>query len=171
MQRTPITAPTAGGTQQLLANLAVLQRTTSPAIESHYDVQPVIDVYAAPDRRDLGGFAADVSRIIDQVRPTLPRGTTIDLRGQVDTMQTSFTRLGLGMIFAVVLVYLVMAVNFQSWSDPFIILMALPGRDGRHALDVVPDRDHAERTQPDGSNHVHRCRHRQQHPAGDVRQR
>ena len=72
-------------------------------------------------------FAADVSRVIEQVRPTLPRGTTIDLRGQVDTMRTSFTRLGLGMIFAVVLVYLVMAVNFQSWSDPFIILMALPG--------------------------------------------
>ena len=127
MQRTPITAPGAAGSQQLLANLAVLQRATSPAIESHYDVQPVIDVYAAPDRRDLGGFAADVSRVIEQVRPTLPRGTTIDLRGQVDTMRTSFTRLGLGMIFAVVLVYLVMAVNFQSWSDPFIILMALPG--------------------------------------------
>ena len=111
----------------MLANLAVLQRTTSPAIESHYDVQPVLDVYASPDRRDLGRFAADVSRVIEQVRPTLPRGTTIDLRGQVDTMRTSFTRLGLGMIFAVVLVYLVMAVNFQSWADPFIILMALPG--------------------------------------------
>ena len=127
MQRTPITAPSSNGSQQLLANLAVLQRTTSAAIESHYDVQPVIDVYAAPDRRDLGGFATDVSRVIEQIRPTLPRGTTIDLRGQVDTMRTSFTRLGLGMIFAVVLVYLVMAVNFQSWADPFIILMALPG--------------------------------------------
>jgi multidrug efflux pump subunit AcrB len=127
MQRTPITAPGSASSQQLLANLAVLQRATSPAIESHYDVQPVIDVYAAPDRRDLGRFAADVSRVIDQVRPTLPRGTTIDLRGQVETMRTSFTRLGFGMIFAVVLVYLVMAVNFQSWSDPFIILMALPG--------------------------------------------
>jgi multidrug efflux pump subunit AcrB len=127
MQRTPITAPSSNGSQQLLANLAVLQRTTSAAIESHYDVQPVIDVYAAPDRRDLGGFATDVSRVIEQIRPTLPRGTTIDLRGQVDTMRTSFTRLGLGLIFAVVLVYLVMAVNFQSWADPFIILMALPG--------------------------------------------
>jgi multidrug efflux pump subunit AcrB len=127
MQRTPVTPPSAAGSQQLLANLAVLQRATSPAIESHYDVQPVIDVYAAPDKRDLGRFAADVSRVIEQARPTLPRGTTIDLRGQVDTMRTSFRRLGLGMIFAVVLVYLVMAVNFQSWSDPFIILMALPG--------------------------------------------
>jgi len=128
MQRTPITA-LAGGqtTPQLLDNLASLQRTTSAEIESHYDVQNVMDVYASPDRRDLGGFAVDVGHIIDRVRRSLPRGTTIELRGQVDTMQTSFTRLGLGMIFAIVLVYLLMSVNFQSWLDPFIILTALPG--------------------------------------------
>ena len=127
MQRTPITALAGGQTPQLLDNLASLQRTTSAEIESHYDVQNVMDVYASPDRRDLGGFAVDVRRIIDRVSRTLPRGTTIELRGQVDTMQSSFTRLGLGMIFAVVLVYLLMAVNFQSWLDPFIILTALPG--------------------------------------------
>jgi multidrug efflux pump subunit AcrB len=126
MQRTPITAPS-GGVKQLLYNLARLKRNTSPEIESHYDIQPVVDIFASPDRRDLGGFAADIGRIIARTRPTLPRGTTVDLRGQVDTMRTSFTRLGLGMIFAVVLVYLVMTVNFQSWLDPFIILMALPG--------------------------------------------
>ena len=126
MQRTPITAPT-GGTQQLLSNLARLKRNNSPEIESHYDIQPVVDVFASPDQRDLGGFAADIEGIIAKMRPTLPRGSTVDMRGQVDTMRTSFTRLGLGMIFAVVLVYLVMAINFQSWLDPFIILMALPG--------------------------------------------
>jgi multidrug efflux pump subunit AcrB len=126
MQRTPITT-TGGGAPQLLDNLASLQRTMTPEIESHYDVQNVIDVYASPDRRDLGGFAVDVNRIIDKIRKSLPRGTTITLRGQVDTMQTSFTRLGLGMIFAILLVYLLMAVNFQSWLDPFIILTALPG--------------------------------------------
>src|ERR1700722_6092598 len=126
MQRTPITAPT-GGTQQLLSNLAQLTRNNSPEIESHYDIQPVIDVFASPDRRDLGGLANDLEAIIAKMRTSLPRGTTIELRGQVDTMRTSFTRLGLGMIFAVVLVYLVMAVNFQSWLDPFIILTALPG--------------------------------------------
>jgi multidrug efflux pump subunit AcrB len=126
MQRMPITGPS-GGAKQLLYNLARLKRNTSPEIESHYDIQPVVDIFASPDRRDLGGFASDIDRIIAQARSTLPRGTTIDLRGQVDTMRTSFTRLGLGMIFAVVLVYLVMAVNFQSWLDPFIILMALPG--------------------------------------------
>jgi multidrug efflux pump subunit AcrB len=127
MQRTPVTALNGGQTTQLLDNLASLQRTTSAEIESHYDVQNVIDVYSSPDRRDLGSFAVDVNRIIDKARKTLPRGTTIDVRGQVDTMQTSFTRLGLGMIFAIVLVYLLMAVNFQSWLDPFIILTALPG--------------------------------------------
>jgi multidrug efflux pump subunit AcrB len=126
MQRTPITAPS-GGIKQLLANLASLKRNNSPEIESHYDIQPVIDIFASPDQRDLGSLAGDIDRIIAKTRPTLPRGTTIDLRGQVDTMRTSFTRLGMGMIFAVVLVYLVMAVNFQSWLDPFIILTALPG--------------------------------------------
>jgi multidrug efflux pump subunit AcrB len=126
MQRTPITPPS-GGAKQLLYNLAQLKRNNSPEVESHYDIQPVVDIFASPDQRDLGGLATDVEGIIAKMRPTLPRGTTIDLRGQVDTMRTSFTRLGLGMIFAVVLVYLVMAINFQSWLDPFIILMALPG--------------------------------------------
>ncbi|HVN22063.1 MAG TPA: efflux RND transporter permease subunit [Bryobacteraceae bacterium] len=126
MQRTPVTAP-AGGTKQLLYNLARLKRNNSPEIESHYDIQPVVDVFASPDERDLGGLAADIERIIVKMRPKLPRGTVVDVRGQVETMRTSFMRLGLGMIFAVVLVYLVMAVNFQSWLDPFIILMALPG--------------------------------------------
>jgi multidrug efflux pump subunit AcrB len=126
MQRTPITAPS-GGTQQLLSNLAQLKRNNSPEVESHYDIQPVVDIFASPDQRDLGGFASDIEGIIAKTRPTLPRGATVDMRGQVDTMRTSFTRLGLGMIFAVVLVYLVMAINFQSWLDPFIILMALPG--------------------------------------------
>ncbi|MGJ5818129.1 efflux RND transporter permease subunit [Paludibaculum fermentans] len=126
MKRTPITA-LSGGSKQLLDNLAALRRTTSTAIINHYDVQPVLDVYASPDRRDLGAFAADVQRVIDRMRPSLPRGSTIDIRGQIDTMQRSFTRLGIGMVFAIILVYLLMAVNFQSWVDPFIILTALPG--------------------------------------------
>jgi multidrug efflux pump subunit AcrB len=76
--------------------------------------------------RDLGGVAQDIGRIVRDITPRLPKGTFIDVRGQVETMNTSFTRLGLGMIFAVVLVYLLMVVNFQSWLDPFIILMAVP---------------------------------------------
>jgi multidrug efflux pump subunit AcrB len=84
-------------------------------------------VYANVDRRDLGSVGSAVEKIVSQVEPSLPRGSSIEVRGQIRTMETSFYRLGLGMIFAVALVYLLMAVNFQSWLDPFIILMALPG--------------------------------------------
>ncbi|MEO8370957.1 MAG: efflux RND transporter permease subunit, partial [Candidatus Solibacter sp.] len=112
---------------QMLSNMVTLGRGVAPAIVNHYNVQPVIDVYANLDRRDLGSVGAGVEKIIAEMTPKLPRGTSIELRGQITTMQNSFYRLGLGMIFAVVLVYLLMAVNFQSWMDPFIILMALPG--------------------------------------------
>jgi multidrug efflux pump subunit AcrB len=117
----------ASGGPQLLSNMVAVGRSEAPAIVNHYNVQPVMDVYANIDRRDLGSVGAGVEKIIAGMTPKLPRGTTIELRGQITTMQNSFYRLGLGMIFAVVLVYLLMAVNFQSWMDPFIILMALPG--------------------------------------------
>lgn len=112
---------------QLLSNLVSVQRTYMPVIVNHYNVWPVFDVYANIDRRDLGGVGEEVRKIMRQEEPHLPRGTSFTLRGQVDTMQSSFFRLSLGMIFAVVLVYLLMTVNFQSWIDPFIILTALPG--------------------------------------------
>ena len=128
MGRTPITSiSAAGANKQLLENVATLERSVSPASESHYNIQPVIDVYASPDLRDLGGLAVDVNRVLDRIRPTLPRGMAINVRGQVATMQSSFRNLGIGMIFAIALVYLLMAVNFQSWIDPLIILTALPG--------------------------------------------
>jgi multidrug efflux pump subunit AcrB len=115
------------GTTQLLSNLVTVQRDYVPVIVNHYNVLPVFDVYANVDRRDLGGVGAGVRKIMREEEPHLPRGTTFALRGQVATMQSSFFRLALGMVFAVVLVYLLMAVNFQSWLDPFIILTALPG--------------------------------------------
>jgi len=117
----------AAGGPQLLSNLASVTRGVAPEIINHYNVQPVFDVYANVDRRDLGSVGAGVEKIMREYEGKLPRGTSFDLRGQVRTMETSFYRLGMGMIFAVVLVYLLMAVNFQSWLDPFIILMALPG--------------------------------------------
>ena len=117
----------ASGGPQLLSNLASMQRGVAPEIINHYNVQPVFDVYANVDRRDLGSVGTAVEKIMQEFSGKLPRGTSFDLRGQVRTMETSFYRLGMGMIFAVVLVYLLMAVNFQSWLDPFIILMALPG--------------------------------------------
>ena len=115
------------GTTQLLSNLVSVQRANTPVIVNHYNVWPVYDVYANVDRRDLGGVGRDVERIMREEEGRLPRGTTFNLRGQIETMQSSFFRLGLGMIFAVALVYLLMTVNFQSWLDPFIILTALPG--------------------------------------------
>jgi multidrug efflux pump subunit AcrB len=111
----------------LLSNLVSVQRANTPVIVNHYNVWPVYDVYANVDRRDLGGVGRDVERIMREEEAHVPRGTSFNLRGQIETMQSSFLRLGLGMIFAVALVYLLMTVNFQSWLDPFIILTALPG--------------------------------------------
>src|SRR6202522_454414 len=110
---------------QLLSNVATIEHSTGPEIANHYNVQPVFDVYANIDRRDLGGVASQVEKIIAKTK--IPPTTQIMLRGQAATMQSSFYRLGLGLLAAIVLVYLLMAVNFQSWVDPFIILTALPG--------------------------------------------
>jgi len=112
---------------QLLSNLVTAERGYTPVIINHYNVWPVFDVYANTDRRDLGSVGAEIEKIMHEEEAHLPRGTTLTIRGQYETMQSSFFRLGLGMAFAVVLVYLLMSVNFQSWVDPFIILMALPG--------------------------------------------
>jgi len=117
----------AAGGPQLLSNLASVRRAVAPEIINHYNVQPVYDIYANVDRTDLGSVGTAVEKIMREYAPKLPRGTSFELRGQIRTMEASFFRLGAGMLFAVVLVYLLMAVNFQSWLDPFIILMALPG--------------------------------------------
>jgi multidrug efflux pump subunit AcrB len=112
---------------QLLSNLVELRRTTSPANVNHYNVQPVYDIYANLQGRDLAAVAVDVQKAIDAVKADLPPGSTIVTRGQVDTMNTSFAGLLGGLAFAVLLVYFLLVVNFQSWLDPFIILTALPG--------------------------------------------
>jgi len=126
--RTPITLGAgSGGKTQLLSNLASVSRGVSTTVASHYNVQPVMDVYANVEQRDLGGVAHQVERIMSDVSPQLPKGSWMALRGQVQTMRSSFIGLGFGILFAIVLVYLLMAVNFQSWVDPFIILWALPG--------------------------------------------
>jgi len=112
---------------QLLSNLTNQQRTVSAAVVSHYNVQPVFEIFADVQGRDLGGVSTDVERIVNEARRNLPRGSSIAVRGQVESMNSSFTGLAGGLVFAVLLVYLLMVVNFQSWLDPFIILTALPG--------------------------------------------
>ncbi|MEP6715600.1 MAG: efflux RND transporter permease subunit [Terriglobia bacterium] len=122
---TPITSPGGGNTQLLSNLLSSVKRTKTSSLVNHYNVQPVFDVYANVDQRDLGGVSGDIEKIIAGAK--LPQGATILLRGQSETMKTSFRRLGFGLLFAILLVYLLMVVNFQSWLDPFIILTALPG--------------------------------------------
>jgi multidrug efflux pump subunit AcrB len=111
---------------EILGNLVHIGRAQAPAVVSHYDVQRVIDIFAATQGRDLGGVDADVGKVVDEYRSKLPRGSYLVERGQVETMRSSFTGLGYGLLFAVILVYLLMVVNFQSWLDPFIIITALP---------------------------------------------
>jgi multidrug efflux pump subunit AcrB len=112
---------------ELLKNLAALGRSTTPAIISHYQIMPVFDIYVNTQDRDLGGVAGDVRKIVDDFRKQLPRGTFISIRGQADSMDAAFGGLLDGLVFALVLVYMLLVINFQSWLDPLIILMASPG--------------------------------------------
>lgn len=124
LESTPVMA--AGVAPQLFGNLATESRGSGVAVVDHYDVQRVYDVYAGAEGRDLGGVAHDIDRIVDRMSATMPAGTTIVMRGQVSSMRDAFTGLGFGLAFAILLVYFLMVVNFQSWLDPFIIIMALP---------------------------------------------
>jgi multidrug efflux pump subunit AcrB len=123
MRSTGLNSETQDG--QLLTNLATTKRIVSPGLVSHYNVQPTLDINATTQGRDLGGVASDIEKVIAHTK--LPRGTTVVMRGQVQAMKESFVGLGFGLLFAVLLVYFLMVVNFQSWLDPMIIMMALPG--------------------------------------------
>ena len=123
---TPVNNPN-NPNSQVLANLVQLSPVDRAAVVSHYNVQPVIDVYASTQGRDLGGVIRDVNRVLQPFRGHLPRGTQMIVRGQVQTMESSFIGLGIGLVCAIVLVYFLIVVNFQSWLDPFIIITALPG--------------------------------------------
>ncbi len=122
----PVTA--AGSSRpQLLENISELKRAAGPAVLSHYNIQPVVDVYANVQDRDLGGVASGIDKLIAGIQKKLPRGSTVVMRGQVATMRSSFAGLGLGVIFAIILVYLLIVINFQSWTTALIIIAALPG--------------------------------------------
>jgi multidrug efflux pump subunit AcrB len=109
----------------LLTNVSTTKRIVSPGVVSHYNVQPTLDIDATTQGRDLGGVASDIEKVIAHTK--LPRGSSIVMRGQVQAMKESFVGLGFGLLFAILLVYFLMVVNFQSWLDPMIIMMALPG--------------------------------------------
>jgi CzcA family heavy metal efflux pump len=120
----PVTSPQG---PQVMGNLVQMSPVVRPATVNHYNVQPVIDVYASTQDRDLGAVAADTEKVLKEFDGHLPRGTRLVVRGQVTTMRSSFIGLGVGLVGAIVLVYLLIVINFQSWLDPFIIIAALPG--------------------------------------------
>ena len=125
LQNIPVTA----GTQakpQILGSLASINRGTGMAVVSHYDIQPVIDIFGAVQGRDLGGVAREIDKIVHDAEKELPRGSSLLVRGQIKTMRSSYVGLLSGLVFSILLVYLLIVVNFQSWLDPFIIISALP---------------------------------------------
>jgi len=124
----PITGGNSGKSgPQLLTNISSTSLAHSSPTYSHYNVQPVIDVYAGVHGRDMGGVLREVTPIVRKVEKSLPKGSFIAMRGQATTMQSSFSGLGIGVVAAIALVYLLLVVNFQSWRDPFIIITAIPG--------------------------------------------
>jgi multidrug efflux pump subunit AcrB len=122
----PVTGVAPNARAQVLGGLGKITRDQSSAVVSHYDIQPVIDLYATTQDRDLGGVAHDVQSLIAQTANHAPRGSTVTLRGQIATMNSAFSGLFFGMLGAIVLIYLLIVVNFQSWLDPFVIVTALP---------------------------------------------
>jgi multidrug efflux pump subunit AcrB len=127
LQNTPVTAGGNPAAPQILGNLVSTSTVARPASISHYNVQSMINVYAAVSGRDLGSVSGEITKLVDGMQKELPRGSRIFIRGQIGTMNSSFLGLGVGLIGAIVLAYLLIVVNFQSWLDPFIIITALPG--------------------------------------------
>ncbi|MGL5741595.1 MAG: efflux RND transporter permease subunit [Legionella sp.] len=111
---------------QILGAIAKVKRTWTSVVESHYNVQPVIDIFASVQDRDLGAVAKDIQRIIDATSKDVPKGSSVVIRGQITTKQHAFSGLYWGLAFSILLVYLLIVINFQSWTDPFIIITALP---------------------------------------------
>ena len=122
----PVTGTNASAAPSLMASLVSIQRANGMAEVSHYNVQPVIDIYGTNAGRDLGGVSRDINKVIDANRSRLPRGSRVVVRGQVQTMSSSYIGLLVGLVFAILLDYLLIVVNFQSWLDPFIMISALP---------------------------------------------
>jgi len=122
----PVTGLAATAGVQVLGGLGKISRDQSSAVVSHYNIQPVIDLFATTQDRDLGGVAHDIQTLIKQTAADAPKGSTVVLRGQIATMNTAFSGLLFGLLGAIVLIYLLIVVNFQSWLDPFVIITALP---------------------------------------------
>jgi CzcA family heavy metal efflux pump len=126
LRNLPVTSATPGGAPQVLGGIADVSRTTSSAVVSQYDIQSLVQIYATPQGRDLGAVAGDLQKLLDETKGQLPKAATVAMLGQVRTMNSAFSGLLYGLLGAIVLIYLLIVVNFQSWSDPFVIITALP---------------------------------------------
>ena len=126
LRNVPITNAAMSSPPQILGALATIHPTWTEAVVSHYNVQPVIDIFAAVQDRDLGSVSHDISQIIKDTQSELPKGSMVLMHGQIETQQNAFTGLYLGLTFSILLIYLLIVINFQSWTDPFIIITALP---------------------------------------------
>ena len=126
LENIPVTGPNPSARPEILASLASIQRGVGTAVVSHYDIQPVVDIFGSVQGRDLGGVAKELDKIVSASRSRLPRGSQLVVRGQIRTMRSSYIGLIGGLFFAILLVYFLIVVNFQSWLDPFIIISALP---------------------------------------------
>jgi CzcA family heavy metal efflux pump len=124
LQNLPITGPQSSA--QILGGLATVERTSSNEVVSQYNIQPMVEIFATTQGRDLGAVSSDIQQIVQENAKTLPKGSTVALLGQVQTMNSAFAGMLFGLLGAVVLIYLLIVVNFQSWADPFVIVMALP---------------------------------------------
>ncbi len=125
LRNLPILGPNTGQ-GQILANAASISRGTTSPVEDHYNILPVINIYGSADGKDLGYVADQIQKLVDASQKDLPAGSFINVRGQITTMHASYTGLYVGLAFSMVLVYLLMVVNFQSWTQPFVIITALP---------------------------------------------
>jgi multidrug efflux pump subunit AcrB len=126
LENIPVTGTNPNAPPEILASLASINRGVGSPVVSHYNIQPVIDIFGSVQGRDLGSLAGDVSRIVQESQKDLPRGSQLIIRGQVQTMRSSYIGLLGGLVFSIILVYLLIVVNFQSWLDPFIIISATP---------------------------------------------
>jgi multidrug efflux pump subunit AcrB len=125
LQNVPITSPTAAH-EEILGDVSTISRTNIPAVVNHYNIHRIIDLFGSVEGRDLGSVGGDIAKIVNATRHDVPRGSKVVIRGQLETMRSSYTGLALGLAGAILLVYLLIVVNFQSWLDPFIIITALP---------------------------------------------
>ena len=169
LQNIPISGPNQKR-PAILADVASIQRTSELASINHYNIRRVVDIYASVQGRDLGAVGREVTQIVDANRKSLPRGSFVTVRGQYGTMRTSYIGLIGGLGFAIILVYMLIVVNFQSWLDPFIIIHGSARRASRHYSVSLHHPYDAQCSGPDGSHYVHGCGHVQQYSRGGFRQ-